>query len=41
MPVPARTVNAKNIWVAAGDGDLDRVQVCLLDCEFASGIKMY
>ncbi|KZS92393.1 ankyrin [Sistotremastrum niveocremeum HHB9708] len=27
MPVPARTVNAKNIWVAAGDGDLDRVQV--------------
>ncbi|THH04823.1 hypothetical protein EW146_g10074 [Bondarzewia mesenterica] len=26
MPVPTR-VNVKNIWVAAGDGDLERVQV--------------
>lgn len=30
MPVPTRTqpVTTKNIWVAAGDGDLARVQVC-------------
>jgi len=26
MPVPTRPQNAKNIWVAAGDGDLDRVR---------------
>ncbi|TCD60479.1 hypothetical protein EIP91_010027 [Steccherinum ochraceum] len=26
MPVPTRVVPEKNIWVAAGDGDLDRVR---------------
>ncbi|KAI5982322.1 ankyrin repeat-containing domain protein [Pisolithus albus] len=26
MPVPTRIPQEKNIWVAAGDGDLDRVQ---------------
>ncbi|KAH8100112.1 ankyrin [Cristinia sonorae] len=26
MPVPTRVIPAKNIWVAAGDGDLDRVR---------------
>ncbi|KAF8841762.1 hypothetical protein BDN67DRAFT_948915 [Paxillus ammoniavirescens] len=27
MPVPTRVQHEKNIWVAAGDGDLSRVQV--------------
>jgi hypothetical protein len=27
MPVPARVQPEKNIWVAAGDGDLVRVRV--------------
>ena len=27
MPVPIRVAQNKNIWVAAGDGDLVRVQV--------------
>lgn len=27
MPVPTRVQPEKNIWVAAGDGDLARVQV--------------
>ena len=27
MPVPTRVQPEKNIWVAAGDGDLERVQV--------------
>jgi len=26
MPVPTRVIPEKNIWVAAGDGDLDRVR---------------
>jgi hypothetical protein len=30
MTVPTRTQPLKNIWVAAGDGDLNRVQVSLL-----------
>ncbi|KAG1804866.1 uncharacterized protein HD556DRAFT_486589 [Suillus plorans] len=30
MPVPARVQPGKNIWVAAGDGDLVRVRVCNL-----------
>lgn len=27
MPVPTRVRPEKNIWIAAGDGDLERVQV--------------
>ena len=27
MPVPTATMNQKNLWIAAGDGDLERVRV--------------
>lgn len=30
MPVPTRVHHDKNIWIAAGDGDLDRVRVSAL-----------
>lgn len=29
MPVPTNVQHEKNIWIAAGDGDLDRVRVCV------------
>ena len=35
MPVPTTVYHEKNIWVAAGDGDIDRVRVrrrFILEC---------
>jgi hypothetical protein len=29
-PVPTATMNQKNLWVAAGDGDLEGVRVSYL-----------